>query len=152
MCKVRGAFFCFLQHDNITRTSRNLMNQIRIAPLAVCLFGLIIANRADAVAYQSTLLHPVGFVSSVARGVSGASQVGYGAVAADGSPEHALLWSGASASLVDLNPVGFSRSFAGGVSGASQVGSGAGPATGMRDHALLWSGTAASVVDLNPVG
>ena len=62
---------------------------------------------------------------------------------------HALLWTGAPESAVDLNPAGFSTSAAYGVSGGQQVGSGL---TGASEHALLWTGTAESVVDLHPAG
>jgi hypothetical protein len=65
---------------------------------------------------------------------------------------HALLWSGTSASAVDLHPPGFTETKAAGVSGASQVGWGFGSATIGLTHALLWNGTAGSVVDLHPVG
>ncbi len=97
---------------------------------------------------------------SVARAVSGGTQVGEGALPAGSSAPvgavgdlHALLWSGTGASAVDLNPAGYSSSTAYGVSGATQVGSGE-PAVVINlrstTHALLWNGTAASVVDLHP--
>jgi hypothetical protein len=90
-------------------------------------------------------LHPVGFHTSYALDVSGASQVGYGF----GLQNHALLWNGTAESVVDLHPVGFDSSQALGVSGTRQVGWGS---VGLQNHALLWNGTAESVVDLHPVG
>ena len=99
------------------------MNQIRIAALAASWLGLVIANCARAVTYKATLLHPAGFDSSLARGVSGASQVGHAVT--DVGSEHALLWNGTAASVVDLNPAGFYSSRANSVSGANQVGWGA---------------------------
>jgi hypothetical protein len=94
-------------------------------------------------------LHPAGFDSSYARGISGNSQVGEG-FDSMASQTHALLWSGSAASVVDLHPVGFDNSFARGVHGGTQVGFGG--ATGSGYHALLWSGSAASAVDLHPAG
>jgi probable HAF family extracellular repeat protein len=96
-------------------------------------------------------LHPSGFKSSYATGVSGTSQVGSASVTADG-PYHAMLWTGTSDSAVDLNPDGFVHSYATGVHGDYQVGYGYDPNAGRFSHALLWNGTAASIVDLNPIG
>jgi hypothetical protein len=62
---------------------------------------------------------------------------------------HALLWRGSAASVVDLNPRGFVESLVHGTNGEEQVGIGDGPATGGEGHALLWRGSAASVVDLH---
>lgn len=88
-------------------------------------------------------LHPAGFFSSKALGVSNDSQVGVG----DG---HALLWRGTAASVVDLHPPNFLASRAEDVWGDSQVG--AGNTANGKEYALLWKGTAASVVSLNPPG
>lgn len=66
-----------------------------------------------------------------------------------GDHDHALLWHGDAASMVDLDPRGFTYSHAFGTSGGQQVGSGSGPATGNRTHALVWRGR---VVDLHPPG
>jgi hypothetical protein len=62
---------------------------------------------------------------------------------------HASLWSGTTASWIDLNPVGASRSAAKGCVGAQQVGS---ATFSSKNHAGLWNGTAASWVDLNRAG
>jgi hypothetical protein len=114
---------------------------------------LLVAPAASADPYYAVNLGPSGFDYSVAYGVSESQQVGVGRVGPYGSSEHALLWSGTAASVIDLNPSGFSSSWATGVSGTQQVGVGYGGATGgNRQHALLWSGTAASVIDLNPSG
>jgi len=61
--------------------------------------------------------------------------------------QHALLWKGSAASVVDLHPSGFVDSEAKGVSHRRQIGDGNGEDGHV--HALLWSGSAASVVDLN---
>jgi hypothetical protein len=49
-------------------------------------------------------LHPPGFDSSTAIGVSGGAQVGYGRGPATVDVDHALLWNGTAASMVDLHP------------------------------------------------
>jgi probable HAF family extracellular repeat protein len=90
-------------------------------------------------------LHPVGFTSSLAYGVGGGQQVGYG-VCSDGT-QHALVWAGGAAGAVDLHPAVFTSSAAKRVHGGYQVGYGD-YADGTR-HALVWNGTAASVVDLH---
>ncbi|MCI0499903.1 MAG: PEP-CTERM sorting domain-containing protein [Planctomycetales bacterium] len=94
-------------------------------------------------------MNPSGFTRSIARGISGNQQVGYGYGSATGNKEHALLWGGSAASCVDLNPGGFTYSYAWGISGNQQVGAGNGSATGNREHALLWSGSADSFIDLH---
>ncbi len=94
-------------------------------------------------------LNPKGFSFSLADGISGGQQVGYGygpAAGTAGHP-HALLWRGSAASVVDLHPRGFSESAANGVSDGQQVGNGT-LAGGNRTHALLWRGSASNVVDL----
>ncbi|MBP7934264.1 MAG: hypothetical protein KA354_06405 [Phycisphaerae bacterium] len=103
-------------------------------------------------------LHPVGFTFSLAWGVGGGQQVGYGFVQHNTNKKggssvaqcHALLWTGSAASVVDLNPAGFTASAAHGVGGGQQVGYGT--RTDGTQHALLWTGSAASVVDLHPAG
>ena len=94
-------------------------------------------------------LSPVGCLESVAYGVSGDYQVGYGYFPGVGT--HALLWNGSAVNYVDLNPGKFSQSCARAISGSQEVGDGTISSTG-ADHALLWSGTAASARDLNPSG
>jgi len=94
-------------------------------------------------------LHPSGFDWSVAEGVSGNQQVGWGS---GPGGWHALLWSGRADTVVDLNPAGFTESEARAVSQRRQVGYGKAPSTGGQPHALLWSGTADSVIDLHPSG
>jgi hypothetical protein len=48
-------------------------------------------------------LHPVGFSSSFAYGVSGGRQVGKGNGPATGGSDHALLWNGTAAGVIDLH-------------------------------------------------
>ena len=81
---------------------------------------------------------------------NGTQQFGY-----DGSPQHAVLWSGSTASVVDMNPTnlpGFSSSTGYGMGGNQLVGWGTGTATGgYWYHALLWtSHDPGSAVDLQP--
>src|SRR5207248_2500714 len=82
-------------------------------------------------------LNPVGFTNSVAYGANGARQAGYGSSANTAFKNHALVWSGTSASAVDLHPNGFVESFARATNGPQQVGYGYGSATGSAYHALL---------------
>jgi hypothetical protein len=66
---------------------------------------------------------------------------------------HAAMWSGSTATFVDLNPAGYTDSRVTGMTLAFQAGDGwlGGPANspGAVRHALLWQGSAASVIDLN---
>ena len=80
-------------------------------------------------------LNPSGFSNSVARGISGTQQAGYGCGTATGNQYHALLWSGTAESVVDLNPSVLSESYAYGANGTQQVGYGNGTATGGKVHA-----------------
>ena len=97
-------------------------------------------------------LHSSKFMSTVAYGIWGTQQVGYGYMKAAGPHgttifvNHGLLWSGSAASMVDLHPAGFSHSFVRGLNGSRQVGFGY---IGTTYHALVWSGTAASAIDLH---
>jgi hypothetical protein len=88
-----------------------------------------------------------------AHSTDGVHQVGDGALPMIGG-DHALLWSGTAASVVDLHPTnlsGFVTSQAYGVSGVQQVGVGQiQQGTQVIEHALRWNGTAASAVDLHP--
>jgi hypothetical protein len=88
-------------------------------------------------------LHPSVFDESMARGVSGSEQGGYGVT---GGLSHALLWSGTAESVVDLHPSGFDESMVRDISDELQAGYGI---VGGISHALLWNGTAESVIDLH---
>lgn len=97
-------------------------------------------------------LHPSGFTTSSANGTDGTQQVGSGSNpnGGMGATNHALLWRGTGASVVDLHPAtGYFSTNAFAVSGGQQVGEGF---IGSNAHALLWMGSAQSVVDLNPSG
>jgi hypothetical protein len=97
-------------------------------------------------------LHNSKFITTVAYGISGARQVGFGYLQVPAGhgvsvfANHALMWSGSASTMVDLHPAAFSNSFARGLNATRQVGYGY---TGTTYHALVWSGTAASVVDLH---
>lgn len=109
-------------------------------------------------------LHPgPTFLASLANDIdpAGRQQVGVGELIVDINSEgnhftiktedHALLWEGSAASMVDLHPAGFASSQATAAANARQVGYGK-PAGTDYNHALLWEGSAASVVDLHPAG
>lgn len=98
-------------------------------------------------------LTPPGASSSSVAVTDGSQQVG----ASTFQSLHATLWSGSSASAIDLHPAnlnGILYSAAGGLCPSQQVGFGqfvGGPSPGgTMPHALLWSGSAASAVDLHP--
>jgi hypothetical protein len=107
-------------------------------------------------------LHPKGvWNDSVARAVAGDQQVGninnYFYTAYERAVvEHAALWRGSAASVVDLHPsgIGCQRSYANDTDGRTQVGYGyfPTPANTAPYRALRWSGTAASAVTLHPPG
>jgi hypothetical protein len=59
---------------------------------------------------------------------------------------HAAMWSGSSATFVDLNPPGYTDSRVTGMTLAFQAGDGW---LGAVRHALVWQGSAAGVLDLN---
>lgn len=108
-------------------------------------------------------LHPGGsWTDSLARAVAGDQQVGnisyyfQGNESSPQSAEHAALWRGTAASVVDLHPngIGCQRSYANDTDGSQQVGYGYFPTSANKTpyRALLWSGTAASAVVLHPPG
>jgi hypothetical protein len=103
-------------------------------------------NLPPAPAQQYTVmdLTPAGSNTSTAAAINGTQQVGnagFIATTVAGQPvvNHAMLWNGGAAGVVDLG-VGTATA----VDGVEQVGS-------ANDHAALWRGTAASRVDLNPL-
>jgi hypothetical protein len=108
-------------------------------------------------------LHPRNgnWTDSIARAIAGNQQVGninyyfqtsYEQIII----EHAALWRGTPASVVDLHPSinGLKRSYANDTDGSRQVGYGyfSIPNNTSPYRALLWSGTAASAVVLHPAG
>src|SRR5205085_10914367 len=105
-------------------------------------------------------LHPGRiWTDSIARAIAGDQQVGninyyfQGSESSPQSAEHAALWRGSAASVVDLQPngIGCERSYGNDTDGSRQVGYGYFPASSNTSpyRALLWSGTAASVVVLH---
>jgi len=94
-------------------------------------------------------LHPKGWESSTALGLSLTDQVGDGAPPNSGPLErHALRWQGTPESMVDLHPNGFRQSWAVDTDGEYQVGT----AVNNNPRPALWRGTAESFVDLTPPG
>lgn len=86
------------------------------------------------------------FGSSVAYGVGGGQQVGFGTAGHD----HAFVWSGSADSVVDLHPTSLSQyldSKAFATNGSVQIGEGITAAH--NQHALLWKNSAASVINLH---
>lgn len=94
-------------------------------------------------------LSPAGYTDSFVYGIGGGQIVGSATgPAADGS-EHAILWTGPSAtSFVDLNGPGLSSSRAEAAGDGMQVGSGAGTETGEQSHAIVWMSSPDNYVDL----
>ena len=82
--------------------------------------------------------------SSGVFAITATNQVGY-------SDNHAALWSGTAASIVDLNPQGMDASSASAAFDDRQGGRADSYIDG-TSHAYLWSGTAISGIDLHPVG
>jgi hypothetical protein len=128
-----------------------------MAPVVLAITGSDVAfsqsgtgTAAQASLYTAIDLHSSGFDSSIAIGVSGGQQVGYGVPpASDG--HQGLLWRGSAASKLNLNPGHEAEATA--TCGGQQVGYGGGfGVNGTERHALLWRGSAASVVDLHPRG
>jgi hypothetical protein len=89
--------------------------QARAFTLGLALFLTV---TAPASAYVAVDLTPAGFGDSTAAGAAVGQQVGTGFEPGLGGGDHALLWSGTAASVIDLNPAGFDRSQAWGGPGA----------------------------------
>jgi hypothetical protein len=109
---------------------------------------------ASAVNLQPTLLSNI--TSSVALGVYGNDEVGYGQSSTSGR-QNALFWNGTAASAVDLAPATPDPDYpsvALATNGLQQVGWAEGMDENPLDpdlslfNAVVWSGTAQSVVDL----
>lgn len=87
-------------------------------------------------------LNPSGFTTSVASGISGGQQVGYGSGPASGNNTHALLWSGTANSVVNLHSFlssDFSFSVAEGIDANGNVVGFARYIPTGQDHAILWT-------------
>jgi hypothetical protein len=119
--------------------------------LAAMLLLVAGTDRAAAVAYKATIIHPMGYDESVAKAISGTSILGQGDPSAGSANGIAFLLDDSTHNVVNLNPDGWYVQPED-ASGDSQVGDGPGPTTGGNPHAVLWHGTAASLVDLNPTG
>jgi hypothetical protein len=100
-------------------------------------------------------LNPAGFDQSVAVGVNGLLQVGYGDNTGSNNLllSHALLWQGTASAVTDLNPsqLIINASFAYSTNGSAEVGYGYSttPGTNQDNRALVWTGSAASAIDLS---
>ncbi|MEO6593491.1 MAG: hypothetical protein ABIP94_01920 [Planctomycetota bacterium] len=81
-----------------------------------------------------------GSTQSACNAGAGGQQGGYTVIA---NQNHASLWTGTSASWIDLHPAGALNSVVAAITPYVQVGS-------TVNHAALWIGTAASHIDLNP--
>ena len=91
------------------------------------------------------------YTNAAVYATDGVNQVGIGWGTSTGGQYNAILWSGTSASAVDLQPTnlsGFTSSYADDVSGSQQAGYADGPATGI--HAMIWNGSANTAIDLAP--
>ncbi len=127
--------------------SKFMASAVALALWVTPLWGIVEAQTPSPVPpshnYTVIDLTPSGSTTSTASGVSGAQQVGtagFSTATAAGQPvvNHAVLWNGGAAGVIDLGP-----GTATAISNGQQVGS-------ANDHAALWLGTAASRVDLNP--
>lgn len=88
-----------------------------------------------------------GVYVNAADGLAQGQQVGYAYEPADGK-NHALLWKGTAASVVDVSPLGANSGLMG-TNGVYQVGF---TTAGNTYHTGFWNGTASSWVDVNPAG
>ncbi len=129
-------------------------------PALVFLVAFFMAGPASGMDYTAIDLTPGGMSVVTGRGISmdGLQQVGYN-LFPDGQTEHALLWTGSAAGVVDLHPTNpaYFSSMAYGANGSQQVGNGSLASSdmgqlGYTTHALMWFGTAQSCIDLNPSG
>jgi len=131
-------------------TAAEICLLLGVVPIALIIPGNDMAfspsgTRSQVPLYTAIDLHPSGFISSGAFGVSGGQQVGEGTT--EDGLGHALLWHGSAASVVEL--VSGREVEATATCGGQQVGHGD---RYSYWHALLWRGSAGSVVDLNPSG
>jgi hypothetical protein len=123
--------------------------QVGVESYGTSVYAMLWTGAGNQVDLQPSNLS--GFNASWANGLCTSQQVG-GMTSVTTGDSHAVLWSGSSATAVDLNPSGFTGSEAYGTNGSQQVGDGWGTATGNNLHAVLWSGSANRAVDLNPSG
>lgn len=96
---------------------------------------------------QHLSLQPNGYGLAAVRGIAGGQQVGAAQSNVDGN-NHAVLWNGSAAGVVDLHPAGALNSSADATDVSQQVGTVLGNG---RYTAALWQGTAATYVNLNPL-
>ncbi len=104
-------------------------------------------THAASAQWSVTLLHPPGVTASEAHAVDGAQQGGF--VTSASGAGNASLWSGSSASWLNLHPSGADESFIYRVSDGQQVGD---TFLNSQRRASLWSGSAGSWIDLSPAG
>jgi hypothetical protein len=128
------------------------MKMLRIFKLsALCICCLATIKQAQASGWLITYLQPAGYDYSEATNVASSSaQVGRIAGAATSGNDHAALWSGTSAGVVDLNPSGATSSRCLSSASGYQYGFANSTDALLMDEAGYWTGTAASWTDLNP--
>ena len=127
------------------------LSVFRVFALAIAILFVAGVERAVAVTYKATIIHPMGYDDSDAKAISGTSILGQGSPSAGSTNGIAFLLDDSTHNVVNLNPDGWYVQPED-VSGNSQVGDGPGPTTGGNPHAVLWHGTPESLVDLNPAG
>jgi hypothetical protein len=104
-----------------------------------------------AVEYVAIDLNYLGYGNTIAYGTCDGQQVGSGHYG-NNTYNHALLWSGSAASVVDLGPnLSLVSSVATGACGGQQVGYAYSGWSDVNTHAYLWTGSIASAIDLNPI-
>ena len=108
-----------------------------------------------------TMSQPTGFVPDLGIKSGSVTQTIGDVTVGGGYPDqpsslhgqfHALLWTAAQPSGVDLTPAGASISFANATDGIHVVGKATGTITGGSQHAFLWNVSDGTFMDLNPSG
>ncbi|MEQ1823068.1 MAG: hypothetical protein ABL949_11200 [Fimbriimonadaceae bacterium] len=108
-------------------------------------FGIGLGASSVHADWTVTHLHPSGGTNSFAYGVGFEKQAGMAMI---GDVVRASLWSGSSASWVDINPSGATFSVVNAIDGTKQFGHARWASGGFR--AGYWTGSAASWVSLHP--
>lgn len=126
------------------RARRSVLDRVLIASITALAAPAVWAAEWEWTAVALTDMGQTTYAS--AFGAGNGQQVGV--LRGPDGDSHAALWSGSSASWVDLHPAGVSESFsaANATSGVRQ----AGYIGLLEKYACIWSGTAASYVSLHP--
>lgn len=113
---------------------------------ALALTALLLGASAATAQWAAVELGSAANTPSEGAAGAGGAQVGFATV---GGVQSAALWTGSSASFINLHPAGFSSSRCYGVDGGVQGGA---VTLGSNTFAGIWSGTAGSWTSLHPAG